>query len=370
LIVFLFTLILCDALLRFTDAGIYYYNTNAGYNIRRFPWIPKCYRYVTNVNMRSGVIGDLSWVSGDHTRQKEVTFITDSKGFRNTEELPSYERILLSDSFGVSTLTDQPDILSEKMRAYGVPTYNISIDAANIWNEAVTFKYEIDNIPVKEGGIVEWVVFEGNDFEGRYFPEWPLDTVQNSWTKALGASLQNYLKNSVIRHIIKSATHSYKQKNSPQENKKQDVVTKMKMFEQPIFFDKSYVNTLALSEKDLTEHPNAKEITRCFKFLMAECQKRNLKLRCIVAPTKGRVYEWVIKGQEPWTSSLDTSPFANFFNNLCSENNIDFIDLTPTLISESKTTYQNSGDMLYWYNDTHWNDLAQDIVAKKLVNRP
>jgi hypothetical protein len=73
-VVTLMTLLMCDGLLRMSDVGMFYFNTNAAYNIRRYPWLPKCYRYVANVDMRSGVVGDLSWVSGDHERRREVTF--------------------------------------------------------------------------------------------------------------------------------------------------------------------------------------------------------------------------------------------------------------------------------------------------------
>lgn len=272
----------------------------------------------------------------------------------------------MGDSFGVSTLTDQDDILSEQMRALGTPTYNMSVDAANPWQEVVTFAHEIDKIPLNKGARVDWLVFEGNDLDGRFFPEWPLEEVQNSSLKALGVYLQNYYKNSVIRNIYKSVVaHRAQATEKPPHG--DGPVLKHNVLGQKLMFDKSYVETSAMSASDVLSHPNAKHIERCFSYLKKVCDAKGLELRCVVVPTKARVYEWVLRNGEPWTSSKERSPFAELFFKLGKGLNVSYLDLTPVLIDVSKEAFESKKSFVFWYDDTHWNDVAQAAVAKVLV---
>lgn len=369
LVVTLLCIIAFDALLRVTNFGLFYFNTNAAYNIRRYPWLPKCYRYVANVNMRSGVVGDLSWISGDHERRHEVTFKTDSLGFRNSTELDAYDTVLLGDSFGVATLTDQDQILSERMRALGKATYNMSVDGAGIWNEVVTFAHEIDKIPLSKGARVEWLLFEGNDLEGRFFSELPLENVKNPWVKAMGAHLQNYYKNSVLKKMGEAvlAHRAQPTQGPPSKTPVREAVLKLNLLGKDIFFNETYVETLKMTREDVFNHGNAKDIKRCYEFLKKKCAEKKLELRCVIIPTKARVYQWLIKGDVPWSSQRVPSPFSLFFSELSKELGVDFLDLTPMLIDQSQIVFERKGDFLFWYNDTHWNDIAQGLVAERLI---
>jgi hypothetical protein len=102
---------------------------------------------------------------------------------------------------------------------------------------------------------------------------------------------------------------------------------------------------------------------RAFQSLAEFVKSKGFILNCVVVPVKPRVYEWVLHDKEPWSSDTFQSPFAQYVNELCTINDVTFTDLTPILIRESRAAYDKSADLLYWRDDTHWNDEGQAIAA-------
>lgn len=356
-----------DGLLRMSSMGMFYFNTNAAYHLRRYPDLPKCYRYVAQVDHRAKVVGDLAWVSGNHERLKEVRFVSDDLGFRNTQKFTSYDHLILGDSFGVSTLTDQPQILSEQMNSLGVKTYNMSIDAANLWKEAVTFAYEIDRVPLKKDGVVNWLIFEGNDLEGPFYDDLDPEVIKNSFIKSLGVHAQNYYKNSVVRNIVKAVIAQMKApKPSTGGSLSSTVITK-EYFGAPMLFNTSYAESIDLDLQSLEKFSQMSKIEDIISFVSERCRAKGFKLRIVIVPTKARVYEWLLKGQSEWTSSTLPSGFSQWFRSQADIHKLGFIDLGPVLIEASNNNKDDKAPM-FWLDDTHWSDVAQNVVARCLID--
>ena len=77
---------------------------------------------------------------------------------------------------------------------------------------------------------------------------------------------------------------------------------------------------------------------------------------------------------EPWSTSTAPSGIAIALREFCADNGIEFLDLKPSFVVESQKYFTRSGELLWWYDDTHWNDQAHDLAASviyhELLARP
>jgi len=102
--------------------------------------------------------------------------------------------------------------------------------------------------------------------------------------------------------------------------------------------------------------------------------REGLRLSLVLVPTKEEVYSWVWKGGQSWSSQLDPSGFSVVLERICTEENIPYLDLKPALVLQSRPAFEHSGELLYWYDDTHLNTVgnrfAAGVIYDKLLNHP
>jgi hypothetical protein len=295
---------------------------------------------------------------GKKEKKREILFVTDHFGFRNTLDYRKkvFDTVLLGDSFVFSAITDQDKLLSERLNQKGHKVYNISTDGVNVWDEVVTLKYQILNhLKLKNNSHIIWLLFEGNDLEGRFYDLDPKNLI-NTKIREIGVSIENYYKQSLLKLMFKRLSRSFEpQAKAP--------IIKKDFFGKPMFFFKPYAATLDTNIEDIRNHENYEQVARAFNSLAEFVASRGYILNCVVVPVKSRVYAWVLHDKEPWSSDTSQSPFAQYVKELCAINDVTFTDLTPILISESRAAYDKSADLLYWRDDTHWNDEGQAVAA-------
>jgi hypothetical protein len=78
-----------------------------------------------------------------------------------------------------------------------------------------------------------------------------------------------------------------------------------------------------------------------------------MRAAVVLVPAKEEVYSWVWKGGPPWSSDESPSGLSSVLGRACAEEGLTLLDLKPSLISESRRAYEDSGQVLYWYDDTH-----------------
>jgi hypothetical protein len=48
---------------------------------------------------------------------------------------------------------------------------------------------------------------------------------------------------------------------------------------------------------------------------------------------------------------------------LCAKKGYPFLDLAPFFSAAGREWYEGSGELLFWPDDTHWNEKGQELAA-------
>jgi len=339
---------------------LFYYGPSH-YYYDRSPFIPKTMRHTPKVNVQAMVQGRLSYIQGVPVCDAPVRFVTDRWGYRNvvSNNDPLPNTVVLGNCFVSASKTAQEEILSEQLKRKGYQCYNISVDTINLWEEVVDLKYHLATNPfLREVKKVVWVIFEGNDVEGAYYPETePGQLVVSRW-KQMSVVVENYYKRSVLRRLCKML---FTKRERPR-----GVVVCRKFFHEEMYFFEPYVRLMERTDGDIQRHPNAQRIQELFSSLAGFASQRQLEILTVYVPVKSRVYEWVLRGGEPWTSSGQISPGARFVEDLCAHNGFSFLDLTAPLIQGAKKIFSEYGEVVFWRDDTHWNQEGIRIAVEQV----
>lgn len=353
------TVLVVDAVLRHPAIALRFFSSPSVYYYKRFPKIHKTLRHSSNIRLNAAVTGQLAWMLGNNEKQRKILFITDHLGFRNILDYRKevFNTILLGDSFAFCAITDHHKLLSEQLNKKGHKVYNISTDGVNVWDEIVTLKYQVLNhLKLKNNSHIIWLLFEGNDLEGQFYVDLDPNRLINPKIREIGVSIENYYKQSLLKLMFKRLLRS-------REHQVKDSVIEKTFFGKPMLFFKPYADTLETTIEDIHNHENYQNVSRAFKSLAKFLKSKGFLLTCVVVPVKPRVYEWVFHDKKPWSSDTSQSPFSQYIKELCTINDVAFLDLTPIFIHASKTVYDKSSDATYWLDDTHWNDEGQAIAA-------
>ena len=97
---------------------------------------------------------------------------------------------------------------------------------------------------------------------------------------------------------------------------------------------------------------------------------RSYGIRVLVAyiPSKAGVYDWLLDRVNPLISpkTEGQSAFSRVLEEICQANSFGFIDLEPVMRAESERVYEESGDLLWWRDDTHWNGKGHLVAAQAI----
>jgi hypothetical protein len=332
--------------------------------------LPQLYRYLKNVQYQGSYYGDLAIMA----RKKEwrepraLRFITDEFGFRNEpgepeDQAKELDLIMLGDSFGEGLGTTQELTWSTLLeRYYGFRIYNLSMDGAGPWQEYVNLLLEIDRLRINEKTIVVWAFFTGNDLGDEYLPQLEKETLP--WLSAFGSfrhSLKSFRDNAQLRRIIISPFT---------EPIQEQVFVRTFLDGRPLPFSHLYVTSTSMSEDEVMRHPNYGMLKETVKAMRKLADQKRFEVLVVSIPCKEEVYSWVVEGKEAWTASKEHSGFSRALHVLSSEARFQFLDLKPSLIDASRSEFKESGKLLYWRDDTHWNDsgyrIAASVVSREL----
>jgi len=325
------------------------------------PQLPMIYRFASNVNFRGTTFGDLAAVSGQKAwrQPRTISFQTDGFGFRNASvpnEKP-LDLIVLGDSYGVGDGTSQdkiwPSLLATEQH---LAVYNLSMDGASPWQEDVNFLLESRRLKTYERTTLLWVLFTGNDLIDPCYPAFKRESLP--WLGPTGELLnevRSFRYNSPLRRVL--LLHGRR------DSQRADIIARTLPDGATMLFDRAYADLATLSLDQVQHHTNFENIKETFAALKKLADERKLRVIVVVAPAKEEVYEWIFKQQSTWPATNGASGFALAMEGLSRDFGFQFFDLKAPLIDSARNSFARDGSLLWWRDDTHWNESGHKAVA-------
>lgn len=333
--------------------------------------MPLVFRYDRNTRFTGTTCGDLSAMSLDRSLRecREYEFRTDDYGFRNETadagDARPFDVILVGDSFGVGAGTTQSATWATRLaRDHDLAVYNLSIEGAGPWQELINFELEIDRLRVRAGATVVWAIFAGNDLDDPYYA--PLKVSELPWQGRIARlvfALKKFRYRSPLRRIIVPVAGEW--------DARENVVKRDFAGGRKVLFYAPYDASRRRTREEVLRHPNFAALRDIVAAMKRLTDERHLKLAIVCLPSKEEVYSWALDGAHPWTTDPQPSGFAAALGGLSREQGIAFLDLKPRLVEESRRAYPESNELLWWWDDTHWNarghTVAADAVYEELL---
>jgi hypothetical protein len=330
----------------------------------RWPRMPLVNRYVPDLNYEGHRFNDLSRMAGvdEWREEKLVRVVTDSAGFRNEHTDPSrpFDVIILGDSFGGGAVSQGYTWSSILAGQYHLNTYNLSAPASGPWHEYVNLWAEKERLKTREGTVLVWQLFTGNDLEDEYGS---LDLNSLPWCGPLRARLNRvnaWRERSPIRFLIENLMRGH--------DPRDDVIARDFLNGRKMLFYRPYAESSLRTTEQVVAHPNFGRLRATLRAVKNLAEARGMRPVVVLLPSKEEVYSWVWKGEPPWSSDAGPSGFSVALARACAEEGLRLLDLKPPLIEESRRAYEDSGQALYWYDDTHMS-AAGNVFAASVIYR-
>ncbi len=351
-----------DLALRVFGGRLMYYRPNERF-LEKWPALPLVSRYKKNVHYEGEAFGDLAAMQGDaRFRQKRrVVFETDAFGFRNSQAVlnsPVYDVIVLGDSFGAGLGTTQDRTwVPQLYERHHIRAYNLSIPGGSPWQEYIHFTAEVDRLPVRPGSVVLVTVFAGNDLDDYYFdPEVPFSELPwNNSLEALGVRLMSFTKRSPILRLMSRLRHGNRSAAK--------VLVRPLPDDRAMLFFAPYVDRRKRTAEAVRQHDNYAKLIGTIRDIRRGAVDHGLQTVVVFFPCKGTVYEWLLSESRSENKNRRPVGFSRALAASLKKDGVPFVDLTPALVEAAEKTWNDSGGLIYWRDDTHWNELGHGLVA-------
>ena len=292
---------------------------------------------------------------------RSIEFVTDSEGYRNRRFHSDSAYILVGDSFIVGNGTTQTDILSEKLsRLLGSNVYSLSYPGDAVDYEVKSSEYD-SALSGKKNILLFY--FEGNDFQvGRSTNESYSNIKINSNFHTVKKTIL-YLEDLKSRYLKKVYPRWFK--FSKLVNRKSRISYKLMSDlilgrDSTTIDDKVYkVIVEEIEGQKVGFLKNYNDVSNA-AYVSTHIWSKNSILDRVkyvfFIPTKHRVYY-----------NLDSNLPLQILTEGYKKLGVPTIDLTPILKFEAKRKLE-SGEFIYWRDDTHWNGLGISTTANYISN--
>ncbi len=354
-----------DLCLRFFDLNQIFYRPHEKL-IELHPVYAGLYRYAPNSSVTLTSSGDLAAIGNrPEARQfRAINFITDQWGFRNSPEAGQnpVNLMVLGDSCAMGEGTDQKDCFSEILKnKYGWNVYNLSFPGGP-WLTCLNFGLYAHLLPIQNKAHLVWIIFSGNDLQDYYGPHCSsAQILRNPLSRQMKIQWQNFRSHSPLHRLLLDKKSS---------NKNPVVIESSFLETKSLLFYRNYYLSSKYTEQDVRRHPNSHAFQLVMKTLVKKAHEKGMTPWIFLAPSKEEVYLWALEGRKAWSHSPKPSAFSEFIKKTARAQNVFYYDLKPDYIRHSKTLYEQSSNILYWTDDTHWNEhghaLAANIIHQNL----
>jgi SGNH hydrolase-like domain, acetyltransferase AlgX len=335
-----------------------------------WPEIPELSRFAPNSTADDRQIGDLGAMTADRVDDdpRQVKTSIDAFGFRNDpgSDQRALDLIVLGDSFGFGVGTTQDKTFASLLRdRYGRAMYNLSLPYTGPWAEYVNLTLEGRRLKIHEGAVLLWAIFSGNDLDDRY-GELDVDAIPRSGAVARVWTAVTRVKNrSPLYQMLRSARYAAVGASPPGADIE---VPRPFLNGKTLLFVQPYIEARSRTYADVVGHRNFGALRQTVAAGRRLADKMGVTLKMVFIPTKEEVYGWALDRGQPWSTPESPTPFGRAVSEIAAGSGIEFLDLTPTMVAASRTEYERSGKLLWWYDDTHWNEEGHALAAF-VINR-
>lgn len=353
-------LVVCASTIALLDVALRAALNDSVYQIA-MPDIPELSRFTSSTAEDAIRIGNLGGATKaiDDDVPRRIRTVIDSFGFRNDATVQGpFDLIVLGDSFGFGIGTAQEKTFPSLLRDRGRwSVYNLSMPYTGPWGEFVNLSLESRRLTLRPGAVVLWAIFSANDLDDRYGT---LDVDHLPRNGPIGRTwirVKRFRNRSPIYQLVQRAKRAL----GPQPPV--SVVTAPFLNGRPALFVQEYSDLRRRTADDIVRHANYTALVDTIAATKQLTDRLGAALKMVFIPSKEEVYGWMLDKAEPWSTPAVATPLGLVLRELCARAGIDYLDVTPRFVVASRQEYLQSGDMLWWYDDTHWNERGHELAA-------
>ena len=365
-------LAVADLALRPFLAMRYYYRPHDRF-IGLHPDVRMLTRYRPGASYAGRVYGDLAAVSGAEPCRdyRWVRFQVDDRGYRNdpARAYRTCNTVVLGDSYGVGIGTTQDRTWAGVLtRQYGRDVYNLSIPGGP-WEALMHLSLEIHNISLQTNAWIIWSFFEGNDLSDTCSPILDASELpRKGRLESLQEQYQAFRSRSPICRMWGDAVQA-----RPKPSAEKSVLERKFLNGRSLLFWAPYFGMTKCSRDEILRHPNSAMLNSVFAAAKRLADAQGCRVGLVFVPCKEDVYSWVIEQAAPWSTPAEPSALGRVVREMAESNGFAFLDVKPRFVIESRKRFEESGEILWWYDDTHLNErgnaLLAEAVFRELLSR-
>jgi hypothetical protein len=283
---------------------------------------------------------------------RQVSYHTDSYGFRNDSDYVNEKVLLVGDSFIAGSGSSQENLLSVQLKEdYGIPAYNLGFPGA--LHSYV--RYVQGFLKTHQGEVqVLLFLFEGNDFpisKPKRAASGKKSASPSSSLRIARKEFQQWLKELLVYRYAYSFYHILKKRLKPETYPQVTVIKLKSPDDLSMGFLNSYMAVTRRNSYDGGE-----------EFLPKLARIKDQLTGIFFIPTKFRVYYDILDLQPH--PPLPNAQWA-YLQEQASRLEISCVDLTGPLQEESQRLL-SEGKLTYWKDDSHWNRNGMAVAARMI----
>ena len=305
----------------------------------------------------------------DILNSRSIDIEIDKHGFREDTLIESANIFALGDSFAFGWGINQNDLWSSLIeKNIGKTVFNLGIHDSSPKQELELFKYVLENYSVTVDHVL-WLIYEGNDLEDNYSETPPHITGSKKkiGIKYVVSDLLRGLKNNSVIHNFRTGRaeltigKTSASRNECCEIEDISITTPVYVSDKlgPCMFAPHFIKRDSQTESYILNHPNRPLLDKTFNEMRDLANKYNFDVTVIIAPTKGRLHgkyfnSFPILSEFPY--------FINYVESLSHSAGFNTVNLYSAL-----QPYADS-KLLYFCDDSHWNEEGHRMAAKSVLN--
>lgn len=330
---------------------------------RKLPRLPIVGRWDPNVTFSGEAYGDLAALTGDPAFREPrwIDFRTDEAGFRNERGQRLIDLLVLGDSFVAGVGTSQDKIFARVLETrYGRSVYNLAYPGGP-YDPFVNFAIEWPRLRLAPQPTLVWTLYTGNDLDDAGGEVWALSALP--WRGIAGEWIVRY-RTFRNRSPLNQLLEGWRARWGGTAG---GVVVRRLPDGRSVLFLSSQEAWGMKSRADVERHQNFSKLERTFAAMQALAGERGVRVVLLILPTKGEIYRWLLAQRPSAQWEAEPSGFAQAVQAACERARLRCLDAKPYLVEEARRTFETTGDLLWWRDDTHPNDDGHRVIAELIA---